>query len=261
MEILKNRMAIISGGAGDIGSAIALELAGRGSDVAIGDLQEPNEVLRLLNTIQDKGVRTMYTQLDVSHADAVRDWVRNVESILGIPDIIIPCAGQVTLKDAETISAAEWEREIQVNLNGAFYLAQACAVLLLKEHLPGNIIFIGSFAGLIPQVHNIAYSVSKAGVHALTKGMALEFGQEGITINAIAPGNVYAGMSRRYYEDHPSDVSNDTQIIPTRRLVYAEEVAWHAANLCDPRSQNINGVVLPIDGGMSVLPDFRSYRK
>ncbi len=104
------------------------------------------------------------------------------EKDLGAPNIIVPCAGQVTSEEASTISSNQWEREIQVNLNGAFYLAQAGALGLLKRKSQSSIVFIGSFAGLSPQVQHIAYSVSKAGVHALTKAMALEFSPYGMSV-------------------------------------------------------------------------------
>ncbi len=258
---LIGRVAIISGGAGDIGSAVALELAQRGADIAIGDLKDQEEVKEVLERISTNNVRTHYTQIDVSDYKAVKNWVSSVENSLGTPGIIIPCAGQATIEDMQSITPEEWHRELDVNLTGAFYLAREAANRLIEHKLPGNIIFIGSFAGLRPQVHNPAYSVSKAGVHALAELMALEFSPHGILVNAVAPGNVNAGLSRRYYEKHPEDLERDIKVIPARRLVEVDELAWHIANLCDPRNKNITGAIIPIDGGMSSLPDFRHYRK
>lgn len=91
--------------------------------------------------------------------------------------------------------------------------------------------------------------------------MALDLAPYGIKVNAISPGTVYAGMSRRYYDEHPEDIPKDTAVIPSRKLIEAEEIAWHVANLCDSRNKNLTGVVLPVDGGISVLPDFRYYRR
>lgn len=260
METLKGHVAIISGGAGDIGGAIALELAERGSDVAIGDLKNPEEVQALLSKIEDRNVRPFYTQLDISQSEAVKKWVENVETRLGTPDIIISCAAQATFENTRTITPEQWDRELQVNLNGAFYLAQAGALRLLEVKRPGNIIFIGSTSGIRIQPLLIAYSVSKAAVHALAKGVALDFAPHGIKVNALSLGTVYAGMSRRYYEEHPEDILKDTAAIPSGQLIEAEEIAWHVANLCDPRNKNLTGAVLPIDGGISLLPDFRYYR-
>lgn len=116
------------------------------------------------------------------------------------------------------------------------------------------------FAGVIPQVHHVAYSVSKAGINALTKVMALELSPYKIRVNAIAPGNVYAGICRKYYDNHPENLPKDLRVIPTRKLVQPEEVAWLLANLCEPQSLNITGTIIPLDGGMSALPDFRLFR-
>lgn len=91
--------------------------------------------------------------------------------------------------------------------------------------------------------------------------MALELGPYGIQVNAVAPGNVYAGIAKKYYDTNPDHIVKDGAVIPTRQLVQAEEVAWHVANLCDPRNKNITGALVPIDGGMSCLPDFRQYRR
>ena len=260
---LKDRIAIISGGAGDIGKAIAAELAQRGADIALGDLRTEEEVSKILNELSKKrdGVRIGYTQIDVSNAKDVESWVNKVEKEFGTPDIVIPCAGQVTFADSKTITQEQWNRELQVNLNGAFYLAQAGALKMLEKEKKGHIVFIGSFAGMVPQVQHVAYGVSKAGVHALTHAMALEFGPFGIKVNAVAPGNVEAGLTKKYYKEHPEDKQKELKIIPNRKLVSGEELAWHIVNLCDPRNENITGAVLPIDGGMSSMPDFRVFKK
>lgn len=260
METLKH-IAIISGGLGDIGTAIAHELSNRGADIALGDLKESTEAEIVLKQLRAKGIRAKYNQIDVAQAQAVKDWVMDVEQELGIPDIIIPCAAQVTFKDTKTITPEQWDKELQVNLNGAFYLAQAGALKLVEQQQPGKIVFIGSFAGVIPQVHHAAYSVSKAGMHALTKEMALEFGPHSILVNAVAPGNVDAGLTKRYYKEHPENLAKDKAVIPIRQLVKAQEVAWWVANLCDPENRNVTGVILSIDGGMSALPDFRLSRQ
>ncbi len=258
---LENRVAMISGGLGDIGRAIAQELVARGAHVALGDLLSPSKAASFIQELSQKKKRVdYYTQVDVSEFHAVDTWADTIEEVVGTADIIIPCAAQVTFAESRNITYEQWNRELEVNLNGSFYLARAGALRLLKSEKSGNIVFIGSFAGLIPQPHHIAYSVSKAAIHALTHGMALEFGPYGIKVNAVAPGNVYAGIAKKYYTDHPEHVAKDSSVIPLRQLVKAEEVAWHVANLCDPRNKNVTGVVLPIDGGMSSLPDFRTYR-
>lgn len=259
-KTLENSVAIISGGAGDIGGAIAIELARRGASIAVGDIKKSQDVKDLCEKIESYGSRAKYTQIDVSRAEDTTAWVLDVEREIGVANIIVPCAAQVTFQETREITPKKWEEELNVNLNGAFYLAQAGALRLLEKNCEGSITFISSFAGVIPQVHHVAYSVSKAGINALTKVMALEFSPYKIRVNAIAPGNVYAGICRTYYDEHPESLPKDLRVIPTRVLVQPEEIAWLLANLCESQSLNITGTIIPLDGGMSALPDFRIFR-
>lgn len=257
METLKDHTAIISGGAGDIGGSIALELASRGANIAIGDLKKASEVRPLLSRIRQNQVGISYKRLDVSRESQVNRWVTSVKYELGTPDIAIACAGQATVDNILTITANKWQREFQVNLEGALWLARSVAKGLLEEGQPGHIVFIGSWAGHYPQVHNPAYAPSKTGLTALTKIMALELSPHGILVNEIAPGNVNAGLSRKYYEDHPNDLKTDLRVVPIKSLTQPEELAWHIANLCDPRNKSITGTSIFIDGGLSALPNLR----
>src|SRR5947207_917446 len=168
-KTLENQVAILSGGLGDIGRAIALELAARGSDVALGDIREEREADSFLRELRDRAVRARYDRVDVASAEEVARWFGAVEAELGVATLIIPNAATVTLAGIRDVTADQWAREIQVNLNGAFHMAQTGARRLLERKKAGRIVFIGSWAAHAPHPHIPAYCVAKAGLRMLCK--------------------------------------------------------------------------------------------
>jgi len=255
MDTLSGQIAVISGGLGDIGRAIAVELAQRGADIAIGDILEPERAADFLEELRRLGRRACYDRVDVSDAEAVSAWVAATESELGVPTLIIPNAAIATLANVLDITPAQWRRELQVNLDGAFHLAQSGANLLLHHKKQGRIVFIGSWVAHTPRPHIPAYCVTKAGLRMLCKCLALELAPHGILVNEVAPGNVDAGLSARVFAEQPELREPHIQMVPIRRLQQAEEVAYQVAHLCDPRNQQMTGSVLLMDGGLSLLSD------
>jgi glucose 1-dehydrogenase len=247
------QVAIISGGLGDIGRAIAKELARRGADIALGDLQEPERAAGFLTELQTLGRRARYDRADVSDSEAVAQWVAAVEADLGVPNWIIPNAAIVQLADIRAVTPAQWSREIAVNLNGAFHLAQTAALRLLHHRMPGRIVFIGSWAAHAPHTHIPAYCAAKAGLRMLCKCMALDLAPHDILVNEVAPGYVNAGLSRQVFEAQPERRREAERTVPVPRLIEAEEVAAQVAHLCDPANRHMTGSVLLMDGGLSLV--------
>lgn len=242
---LEGQTAIISGGLGDIGRAICRDLSRRGAAVALGDVRDPD-----VEFLAELGPRARYDRVDSSNADAVKAWIRTVKGALGTPTLIIPNAAVVTLKSLRELSEVEWNREISVNLSGAFYLAHFAAHQLMAEAKPGRIVFIGSWAGHAPHAHIPAYCVSKAGLRMLMKQMALEYAPHDILINEVAPGYVNAGLSKIV---DPKIGDSQRMTVPVRRLLEPADVAFSVAHLCDPRNRHMTGSVVLIDGGLSLL--------
>ena len=250
---MNGHTAIISGGAGDIGRAIALELARRGANIAIGDIVEPEKANDLLEAVLQMGQQARYDRVDVTDAAAVRNWVQSVEDNIGIADLIIPNAAIVHLADIKTITPEEWSRELSINLTGAFHLAQAGALRLLHHERPGRIVFIGSWAGHAPRADIPTYCVTKAGIRMLGRCMARDLAPHGILVNEVAPGNVDAGLSGRFFKEHPELREKSMAEIPVGKLIEADEVAWQVAHLCEPQNQHMPGSVVLMDGGLSLL--------
>jgi NAD(P)-dependent dehydrogenase (short-subunit alcohol dehydrogenase family) len=252
LSVLQGHVAIISGGLGDIGRAIALELARNGAAIGLGDVRPPSDAQPLLDELRGIGARCRYDQADVADADAVQRWLAAVEEGLGIANLIIPNAAIVTLADIREVTPAQWSRELRINLDGAFHLAQAGALRLLHHGKPGRIVFIGSWAAHAPHTHIPAYSAAKAGLRMLCKCMALDLAADGILVNEVAPGYVDAGLSGQMFRQEPALKRKASARVPTRRLISADEVAMQVLHLCDPSNRHMTGATVLMDGGLSL---------
>jgi glucose 1-dehydrogenase len=251
--LFKNQNVIISGGLGDIGRAIALEFGTHGAAVAIGDIRLAEEAQDFLCELTAKKIRTHYTQVDVSDAEQVRNWIAEAENKLGAIDFVIPNAATATTANIRDITPEQWSRELRVNLDGAFHLAQMATARMLEQGRSGRVVFVGSWAGHAPHAEIPAYCVSKAGLRMLCKCMALELAPHGILVNEIAPGYVDAGLSRRICEQDPLRRKQALKKVPVRKFIKAQEVAEQIVHLCHPQNQNITGSTLLMDGGLSLL--------
>lgn len=240
---LEPALVAISGGLGDIGRAIADRLHEAGAEIALADVTEaPPDV-------------PYYSQtLDVTNPDAVERWFEAVRSHFHrVPNIIVPIAGMATFKPHLEISAAEWKREMDVNLNGAFYFAESGARRLAATGRPGRIIFMGSWVGVAPYATLPAYCASKAGLRMLSRTMALGLASKGILVNEIAPGFVNAGLTKKHYNEQPGLEEKARESVPIRKLITADDVAMQVLYLCSPAGVHVTGTTLLQDGGLSLL--------
>ena len=253
MGLLSGQTAIISGGLGDIGRAIALRLGELGAAIAIGDILTGNKAKHFLDELQSVGIDAIYHHVDVADAAAVQQWVKLVEEAAGTPKLIVPNAATVTLADIRKITAEQWDRELRVNLNGSFHLAQAAMLKLLDKGLTGRIVFIGSWAAHAVHPKIPAYSVSKAALRMLSRCMALDLAPLGILVNEVAPGYVDAGLSGRIFDEQPALRDLSRSKVPVRQLILAREVALQVAHLCDPENKHMSGSTVLMDGGLSLL--------
>src|SRR5262249_40018137 len=183
----------------------------------------------LLEELRGHGCQTRYDRVDVSHAQAVRTWVQAVEDEFGVATLIVPNAAIVTLADALTVTPEQWSRELRVNLDGAFHLAQAGAQRLVHHKMPGRIVFVGSWAAHAPHLSIPAYCTAKAGIRMLCKCLALQLAPHHILVNEVAPGYVDAGLSGQIFQAYPERRVAALRQVPTHELITPEEVALHVA--------------------------------
>lgn len=244
---LQPGVVAISGGAGDIGLAMAALFLEAGCRVALADKVESRP---------DVPAEVFYQPLDVTDAEGVDAWYEAVVRHFGeAPRYIVPNAATVTLRRFLDLSAPEWKRELDVNLNGAFYFAHTGAQQLARAGRDGRIVFIGSWAAHAPHRDLPAYSVAKAGLRMLMQTLALELAAlpAPILVNEVAPGYVDAGLSGEVFARHPNLREEARAAVPLRRLLSARDVAMQVLLLCSEAGQHSTGSTLLMDGGLSLI--------
>jgi NAD(P)-dependent dehydrogenase (short-subunit alcohol dehydrogenase family) len=246
------RTAIVSGGSGSIGRAIALRLAQEGCDIALIDLASTPETAI---AIEGFGRRVFAYTADLAAAGQTRNAVAQAVRDLGSLDILVNAAGITSFGSAATLAEQEWDRVIDINLKGVFLACQA-AIEPMKQRGGGRIVNIGSVLAknggnarpwLDPAEQqrsgNIAYGVSKAGVHVLTSYLSRELAGFGITVNAVAPGPIVSDMTSSF----PAALK---ALIPVGRMGLPKDVADAVAFLAAPGTSYITGEILDVNGGL-----------
>jgi NAD(P)-dependent dehydrogenase (short-subunit alcohol dehydrogenase family) len=238
----------VTGAAGDIGFAIAVELARRGAHVSLIDRVPDSEAAPRVTAVAGAG-SCAYHRADVTDRAAIDAVLAAIDPL----DVAIGNAGIVLPAPFLEVTAADWQQQLDVNLTGCFNVGQAAARLMVQRRNPGKIIFTGSWVGDIPWPDISAYSVTKAGIRMLAKSMARELAPHGIRVNVVAPGIVMAGMARRQYETDPDYARRASTAIPLGEFGTAEQIGQATAFLCSADSDYMTGSVLVVDGGASLF--------
>ena len=245
---LKEATALVTGGAGDIGAAIATELGRRGASIVLADIKSQEEAAPWIEQVS-RQTDVRYERLDVREPAGIAALVARLPAL----DIAVACAGIVESAPFLDVTYAQWQRHIDVNLTGYFLVGQASARHMVSRGTPGRIVFIGSWVGEIPWPEIAAYSASKAGVRMLAKSMALELAKHQITVNVVAPGIVDAGMAKVQRQNEPAYAARIAKVIPLGVLQTPAQVADATAFLVSPAGGYITGTVLLSDGGCSLF--------
>jgi 3-oxoacyl-[acyl-carrier protein] reductase len=243
---LKDKVAIITGGAQGIGRAIAEKLADEGAKIIIVDVMEEAAKKTADEISKDKNVETLSLKTDVSSSQETEQMVKKtVEKFLKI-DIMINNAGITRDNLLIRMSDDEWDKVIAINLKGVFNCSKAAAKIMMKQRA-GKIVNIASVVGLMGNAGQANYSASKGGVIALTKTMARELASRNINVNAVAPGFIKTAMTEKLSDEQKKKL---TELIPLARLGEAQDVANIVAFLCTDESSYITGEVISVNGGM-----------
>lgn len=244
---LGGKGVLITGGAGDIGRAMAAEMLASGARVTVVDrLSEDDAATRLAELSPADALD--YVRADVTDRDAVDRAVASMEGL----DIAIGNAGIVDSAPFLEITGSQWESHLSINLTGYFHLAQSAARRMVAERRGGLILFTGSWVGERPWPEIAAYSATKAGVQMLARSAALELAPHGIRVNVIAPGIVRAGLAKHQMEIEPQYVRRMERAIPLRVPQEAVQVARVAAFLCSDAADYMTGSTILADGGCSL---------
>jgi meso-butanediol dehydrogenase / (S,S)-butanediol dehydrogenase / diacetyl reductase len=253
-------VAIVTGAARGIGLAIAKAFLASGHRVALLDIDAP-ELDRAVASI-DKPSHTLRVVCDVAVVAQVDASVDTIEKHFGRIDALVNNAGVAVFKQILDTTAAEWQRVMDVNLTGPFLCTQACARVMLRNPgaAKGSVVNIASISGMRASSLRVAYGVSKAGLIHLTKQQAMELGNAGIRVNAVAPGPVDTAMAKQV---HTADIRRDYHDnIALNRYGSEEEIANVVHFLCSPATSYVNGQTLAVDGGFDAggigLPSLRA---
>ena len=242
---LKDKTALVTGGARGIGREIALCLAREGANVVIWDVN-PESAKSTAKDIEALGVKADYAQADVTKFNQVEESINKILDNFQKLDILVNNAGITKDNLLLRMSEADWDAVINVNLKGTFNCTKAAAKVMLKQK-SGKIINIASIIGIIGNFGQANYAASKAGIIALTKTTAKELASRGICVNAVAPGFIQTEMTAKL----PADIQQKLLAqIPLSRLGKPEDVANLCLFLASSESDYITGQTIIIDGGM-----------
>ena len=239
--------ALVTGGSGDLGRAIALALADAGANVAVTWVDYKEGAIETCRRVAERGRRTAMVQLDLNDTASIAPAVDAVIAELGRLDILVNNAGWnagVPFRDLDGLTVDIWDRIQDVNLRGPFFLARAAA-RHLRSRGAGRIVNVASVAGLRPAGSSIAYAVAKAGLIHLTRCLAVALAPE-VTVNCVAPGLMEGTrMAKRL----PAEVVESTRRLAVlQRSTAIDDVAAQVVAFC--RADSVTGQVLNIDAGV-----------
>jgi len=242
------RIALISGGSGEIGGAIARRLARDGVRTYLGFHRHREAAEAIVGEIIPAGGQAEAIHLDVESPSESEEVCQRIFGACGRLDILANCAAVNIESPALGIEDEAWNRVIATNLSGAFRLCRAAAKFMMLNRW-GRIINLSSISGLLGGRGQMNYAASKAGMEAMTRVLALEVGRKGILANCVAPGVIETRMSGRLRQEHAGAL---LEAIALRRFGRAEDVAEVVAFLASDASAYMTGQVIRVDGGMGL---------
>jgi 3-oxoacyl-[acyl-carrier protein] reductase len=245
---LAGKAAIVTGGRGGIGAAIALALAKEGCDVAVVDRVADDSAHAVARGVEAAGRRSAVFEADVRDFAAAESVVARTAQAFGRLDILVGNAGVTADAMSWKMSEEQWDTVLDVNLKGCFAYARAAAPVLRERH-GGRIVFIASINGLRGKAGQANYAASKAGVVALGKTLARELGPSGVTVNVVAPGMVRTALTEALPADVVQRAVNESQL---GRLATPDDIADAVVFLCSERARHVTGAVLQVDGGQDI---------
>lgn len=243
---LENRVAVVTGAGGGLGSCFAEILADAGARVALcGRRRAPLE--KTAEAINAAGGHAVIVPLDVTDAGSIKTGFDSIEAHLGVVDIAVCNAGVAKPSLALEMSEADWSRTIEVNLSGCWRIAQESARRLKAAGQGGAIINVSSILGHRVAPALAAYAASKGALEQLTRTLALEWARDNIRVNALAPGYIETDMNREFFESEPGQKM--IRRIPQKRLGQPRELAAPLLLLASDAGSYMTGSTLVVDGG------------
>ncbi|MEP9354673.1 3-hydroxybutyrate dehydrogenase [Xanthobacter sp. KR7-65] len=255
---MRGRNAIVTGSTSGIGLAIAKALAAEGCNVMLNGFGDAGEIEANRAAIAAaSGTKVVYSGADMSRPQDVRAMVAEATATLGPVDILVNNAGLQHVSALAEFPEEKWDLLLAVNLSAAFHASKA-VIASMTERRFGRIVNIASALGLVGAPHKPAYVATKHGLIGLTKSIAIEVAETGVTCNAVCPGMVMTPIIEMQVADQakvtglsPDQVVREVFLEnqPIRRPVTAEEIAGAVVFLCSPAGSGVTGTALSVDGG------------
>lgn len=254
MSSFEQRIVVITGAGRGLGLGLARRFGQAGAQVILAEL---DAVLGQQATaeLQSAGISAHFAPLDVRDPAQSRALVAAVVNAHGRLDVWVNNAGVSTIAPAETLAPAQWDDLLAVNLSGAFYCAQAAGQQMLAQG-KGVIINMASVTGLLHIEGRTAYSVSKAGVVALTEALGIEWANRGVRVVGIAPGVVATPMAQAVFDTGVASQATYERRTPMHRLGSVDEIAEAALFLASDEAAYITAETLRVDGGWTAYQLF-----
>ena len=256
--MLKGKNALVTGSTSGIGLGIAEGLAAQGVNLVLNGFGDAKEIETLRAGLAAKfGVKVLYDGADMSKADEIEAMMHKAEKDLGGIDILVNNAGIQHVAPVDEFPVNKWDAIIAINMSSTFHTTR-CALAYMKKQGWGRIINIASAHALVASPFKSAYVTAKHGVMGLTKTVALEVAEKGITVNAICPGYVLTPLVEKQIPDTAKargiteeQVKRDVLLAaqPTKKFVTVEELAGTTIFLCSDAAASITGTNISVEGG------------
>lgn len=247
---MEGKVTLVTGAASGIGRAIAILFAQEGATVAIMGRRE-DLLEQLLGSLMSEGGEGLVLPGDVSDPESCRAACEKVYKAYGKFDILVNNAAVLTRGKCVDTTTEEWDRMLQTNLSGPFYMCKYAIPYMLKSR-GGVILNISSVVALVGEMNLSAYCATKSAMTSFTKSIALDYGTQGIRANTICPAYVETDLNRDHIANLRADKAKWDRIIeahPIGGIGTPEDVAYAARFLCSDEAKWITGIDLPVDGG------------
>ena len=250
---MKDKVALVTGGARGIGRAICLRLADEGASVAVADILEA-EAEQTSAEIRGRGGQAMAVRVDVTSLDEVRACVRRVEESWGPVEILVNNAGWDKVENFIDSEPATWDKVIAINLKGPIHFCRAVIPKML-ERKQGKIVTVSSDAGRVGSSGEAVYAACKAGVIGFSKTLARELARARINVNVVCPGPTETALLKEVTQGERGAKIIDAMVraVPFRRLGQPEDLAGAVAFFASPDSDFVTGQVLSVSGGLTMV--------